>query len=75
MPFIQVFRKMAEQYCPNKIELCKDAVSIPGISMTYVLNKSSKKNPKSFSYIHLEAFVTDVEMNKRSYSTVVVTVP
>ena len=43
MPFIEAFRKMAEQYYPNKIDVCKDAVSIPGISMTYVLNKSLKK--------------------------------
>ena len=35
---------MAEQYYPDKIDVGKDAVSIPGISMTYVLNKSLKKN-------------------------------
>ena len=33
-PFIEAFRKMAEQYYPDKIDVCKDAVSIPGISMT-----------------------------------------
>ena len=37
--FIEVFRKMARQYYPDKIDICKDAVSIPDISMTYVLNK------------------------------------
>ena len=37
---------MAEQYYHDKIDLCKDAVSIPGISMTYVLNKSVEKNEK-----------------------------
>ena len=44
VPFIEAFRKMAEQYYSDKIDVCKDAVSIPGISMTYVLNKSLEKN-------------------------------
>ena len=34
LPFTEAFRKMAEQYYPNKINVCKDAVIIPGISMT-----------------------------------------
>ena len=46
VPFIEAFRKMAGQYYPDKIDICKDAVSIPGISMTYVLNKSLKKKNK-----------------------------
>ena len=46
VPFIEAFRKMAEQYYPDKIDVCKDAVSIPGISMTYVLNKSLEKDKK-----------------------------
>ena len=44
--FIEAFRKMAGQYYPDKIDVCKDAVSITGIPMTYVLNKSLKKNKK-----------------------------
>ena len=44
VPFIEAFRKMAEQYYPVKIDICKDAVSIPGKSITYVLNKSLEKN-------------------------------
>ena len=36
VPFIEAFRKMAGQYYPDKIGVCKDAVSIPGISMTDV---------------------------------------
>ena len=44
VPFIEAFRKMAEQYYPDKIDVCKDALSIPGISMAYVLNKSLGKN-------------------------------
>ena len=72
--FIEAFRKMSGQYYPDETDVCKDAVSIPGISMTYVLNKSLEKN-KSLSYIHKEVFVTYVEINKKSSSTVVVTVP
>ena len=37
---------MAEHYYYDKIDVCKDAVSIPVISMTYVLNKSLEKNKK-----------------------------
>ena len=71
--FIEAFRKMAEQYYPDKIDVCKDAVSISGISMTYVLNKSLGKT-KGLSYTHREAFVTYVEINEKSSSTVVVMV-
>ena len=39
VPFMESFKKIAGQYYPDKIDLCKDAVSIPGISMTYVLKK------------------------------------
>ena len=46
VPFIEAFRKMAEQHYPEKIDMCKGAVSISGISMTYVLNKSLEKNKK-----------------------------
>ena len=42
--FIEAVRKMARQYYPDKIDVSKDAVSIPGISMTYLLNKSLEKN-------------------------------
>ena len=30
--FIEAFGKMAGQYYPDKIDVCKDAFSIPGIS-------------------------------------------
>ena len=46
--WLQVYKmavwKMAGQYYPDKIDVCKDAVSIPGISMTYMLKKSLEKN-------------------------------
>ena len=35
---------MAGQHYPDKIDVYKDPVSIPGISMAYVLNKSLEKN-------------------------------
>ena len=44
VPFSEAFRKMVEQYYPDESDVCKDAVSIPGISMTYVLSKSLEKN-------------------------------
>ena len=46
VPFIEAFRKMAKQYYPYKIDVCKDAVGISGISITYVLSKSLKKNKR-----------------------------
>ena len=46
VPFTEAFMKMAVQYYPDKIDVCKDAVSMPSISMTYVLNKSLEKNKK-----------------------------
>ena len=73
VPFIDAFMKMAEQYYPDKIDICKDAVSIPGISMTYMLNKPLEKT-KGLSYIHQGVFVTYVKINEKSSSTVVVMV-
>ena len=74
VPFIEAFRKMAGQYYPDKIDVCKDAVSIPGISMTYVLNKSLEKT-KSLSYIHQGAFVTYFQIYEKNSSITVVMVP
>ena len=74
VPFIfETFRRMTGQCYPDKVDVCKGAVSIPGTSMTHALNKSLEKT-KSLSYIHQEAFVTYVEINEKSSSTVVVTV-
>ena len=41
-PFIEALEKTREQYYPDEIDLLKDAVSIPGISMMYVLNEALK---------------------------------
>ena len=35
--FVEALENTREQYYPDKIDMLKDAVSIPGISMTYVL--------------------------------------
>ena len=40
--FIEAVDKTRRQYYPGEIDMLKDVVSIPGISMTYVLNKSRK---------------------------------
>ena len=42
IPFIEAIDKAHKQYYPDGINMLKDAVSIPGITMTYVLNKSLK---------------------------------
>ena len=47
VPFIEAFRKVAEQYYSDKTDACMDAVSILDISMTYVLNKSPRKKQKA----------------------------
>ena len=46
IPFVEALEKTREQYYPDKIDMLKDAVSIPGISMTYVLNKALKMKKK-----------------------------
>ena len=46
-PFKEALEKTREQYYPDEIDLLKDAVSIPGISMTYVSNKALKIKKKS----------------------------
>ena len=74
VPFIETFRKMAGRYYPDKINVCKNAVSIPGTSMTYVLNKSLEKT-KGLSYTHQGAFVTYAKIYGESSNTVVVIVP
>ena len=42
-PFIAAFREMAGQYCPDKTDVWKDAVSFPGISIIHALSKSLEK--------------------------------
>ena len=46
-PFIDALEKTREQYYPDEIDLLKDAVSIPGIAMMYVLNEASKRKKYS----------------------------
>ncbi|XP_057310402.1 uncharacterized protein LOC130648377 [Hydractinia symbiolongicarpus] len=42
--FIEAVDKTREQYYDDEIDILKDAVSIPGVSMRYVLNKELEKN-------------------------------
>ena len=42
IPFIESIDKTRRQYCQDEIDMLKNAISIPGISMTYVLNKLFK---------------------------------
>ena len=46
-PFIDALEKTREQYYPDEIDLLKDAVSIPGISMMHVLNEALKRKKYS----------------------------
>ena len=46
VPFIEAVDKTRKQYYADEIDVLKDAVSIPGVSMRYVLNKSLKLKPK-----------------------------
>ena len=46
-PFIEALEKTREQYYKDEIDLLKDAVSIPGISMMYVLNEALKRKKYS----------------------------
>ena len=55
--FMEAFRKMAEQYYLDKIDIWKNAISITVISMKYVL-KESLENDKIC--MHQEASVTKV---------------
>ena len=42
VPFVKAIDKTHKQCYPDDIDMLKDAVSIPGTSMVYVLNKSLK---------------------------------
>ena len=45
-PFIEAVDKTRHQYFDDQLDILKDAVSIPGISQRYVLNKALKKRPE-----------------------------
>ena len=42
-PFVEALDKTRQQYYPDGIDMLKDHVSIPGISMMYVLNKALRE--------------------------------
>ena len=72
VPFIEAFRKIAGQYYLEKIDVFKNAVSIPGISMTYVLNKSLEKHKKLELYAP-GGVCLYIEIKEKSSGTAVVT--
>ena len=49
-PFLEAVDKTRHQYFNDNLDILKDAVSIPGISLKYVLNKALKKRPKCELY-------------------------
>ena len=49
-PFIEAVDKTRKQYFNDNLDILKDAVGIPGISHTYVLNKALKKRPECELY-------------------------
>ena len=42
IPFVEALEKTRNNYMKDEIDMIKDCVSIPGISMTYVMNKAIK---------------------------------
>ena len=52
IPFIEALKKTQKQYYPNEIDMLKNVVSIPSISMTYVLGKALKINKPDEPYLY-----------------------
>ena len=46
MADVEAVNKTRHQYFDDQLDILKDAVSIPGISQSYVLNKALKKRPE-----------------------------
>ena len=42
VPFVDCVKKEIEKYVPFGIDICKDAVSITGVSLRYLINQSEK---------------------------------
>ena len=42
VPFVDCLQKEINKYIPFGIDICKDAVSIPGVSLRYLINQSEK---------------------------------
>ena len=42
VPFVDCLQKEINKYVPFGIDICKDAVSIPGVSLRYLINQSEK---------------------------------
>ena len=50
VPFVEAVEKTRKLYYPDKIDMLKDAVSIPGLSMRYALNKALRVNKSTKLY-------------------------
>ena len=70
VPFFGAFRKRPEKYYPDKDDVCKHSVVIPGTTM--YRQTSLPRTTKSSSYMHQKAFV---EIDKRSFRIVVTMAP
>ena len=64
VPSIEVLRKTTLWYHTDKIDVCKDAVSIPGISMKYILNNSLAKEMKPELYASRGIYHTNWDKRK-----------
>ena len=53
-PFVEAVDQTTVQYYQDKLDLLKDAVSIPGLSQKYVLNKALKRKPECELYAPVE---------------------
>ena len=52
VPFVEALEKIRNNYVKDDIDMLKDAVSIPGISMAYVINKAIKLKERNDPYLY-----------------------
>jgi len=60
-PFIEALEKMKAFYGERGIDICKDAVSLPGVSLQYLLRGTAENKlyaPSKEAYKHLKAAVS-----------------
>jgi len=60
-PFIEALQKMKGYYGERGIDICKDAVSLTGVSLKYVLRGTEEEKlyaPTKKAYTHLKAAVS-----------------
>ena len=60
-PFIEALEKMKAFYGERGIDICKDAVSLPGVALHYLLRGTAEEKlyaPSKKAYTHLKAAVS-----------------